>query len=214
MAIGFRSRRSSRRRPNEEAPSVRRTVSIWPFLAAFLLLGVVGLIGVLLGYSTQRSNSEQIVVPQTTVGTMPAEAPGASIPVTVPGGAPAPDGVSGVLRENSVTTYTFAVPESVSAAASDTAIFPTTAVPTADGTGLTLSVGCAASAEEALVQISVTEDPTAVTVLVVGLVPRAGVPCQPETPPEVISVPLESPIGSRPVVVVSPGTPIPGLDGS
>ena len=205
-------RSGSRARPTD-GPTGPRTVSIWPFLVGFLVLAGIGLAGVLLGYSTQSSNRQRLDVPQTTAGTTPEEAPGATVPVTLPGGASAPNGVSAVAVDGDVTTFSYPVPEALRSAPVDDAVLPATAVPTPDGGSLRVSVGCLRSAEEALARISVTEDPTAVTVLVVGAVPRAGVPCEPVTEPRSAELPLRGAVGARPVVVVEVGTPIAATPG-
>ncbi len=211
MARRVGIRRSGRRGRSADTPSGPRTYSIWPFLVGFLVLAGVGLVGVLLGYSSQSSNRQRLDVPQTTAGTTPEEAPGAAVPVTVPGGAPAPPGVDEVVVDGAVTTFGFVVPDGLSAENADTAVLPASVVPSTDGAALEVSVGCLRSAEEALGRISVTEDPTVVTVVVAGLVPRAGVACEPQDPPREVTVPLGSPAGNRPVVVVAVGTPIPAI---
>jgi hypothetical protein len=131
-----------------------------------------------------------------------------SAPVTVPGGGPAPEGVREVLTAEDATSYTFDISSEFPAAGATTAVAPTRVTPAADGTSLTASVGCAASAQEVLGQLSVNEGAAAVTVVAVVLVPAGGAPCDPAAAPREVTVPLTQPLGTRAVVVVPAGTPI------
>ncbi|UDY37816.1 hypothetical protein [Dermatobacter hominis] len=186
-----------------------RTYSIWPFLILFVVLGTVGLIGIL-AFGSPSSPTGTIPSFTTTSTTPTTEPPEDTTPVTVPGGAAAPEGVRDVVAEGDATSYAFQTPESLATVPLRAVVARAQATPDAAGTSLVLEVACTASADEVLGQVSVTETATSVTVLpVVVLAAEGTAPCAPGAAPREVTLPLERPIGSRSVVLVPAGTEVP-----
>ncbi len=189
-----------------------RTFSIWAFVAVFVLLGAVGLVGVLI---VGNSNSETVQLPveQTTstteATTTTTAAGGGTTPVTMPDGTPAPEGVQDVVSEAGATSYAFVTPQELAEVPVRTVVAPATAVPDAEGTSLEVTVTCAAAVGEALAQLSITEDGSTVTVLPVVLAPADAPACDPATVLRTITVPLAAPVAGRQVVLVPAGTEVP-----
>jgi hypothetical protein len=73
----------ARRRSGGSEPAEPRTFSPWVFLAAFAVLALIGLLGVLLGLGDGGTGSVQLEVPQTTSTTVVV--PTSTIPPTGPG---------------------------------------------------------------------------------------------------------------------------------
>lgn len=186
-----------------------RTYGIFGFLAAFVVLGTVGLLAFLV-LGNSRTPTVQLPAASTTAGPTTTEAAddGTAAPVTVPGGAPAPDGVTQVVSSGGVISYAFEAPATLAQTPVQAEVPPTTATPTAGGTGLDVTVTCAGTAGEVLAQLSVTETATSVTVLTVVLAPAGAPPCTGEVL-RTVTVPLTSPLGARTVTVVPAGTPMP-----
>jgi hypothetical protein len=186
-----------------------RTYGIWWFVAAFVLLGAVGLAALLLvGNST--SETVQLPLDTTTSVTTTTAAPGATTAsVTVPGGAPAPEGVREVVSSGGATSYAFTTTEELASVPVRTVVGRATAVPTPEGTSLAVTVDCTVAEGEALAQLSITEDASSVTVLPAVLAPVSAPACVAGTVLRQVTVPLASPIGSRQVVLVPAGTEVP-----
>ncbi|MFZ4518251.1 MAG: hypothetical protein ACOYOP_07675 [Microthrixaceae bacterium] len=187
-----------------------RTFSIWLFLAAFVVIGALGLAALLLlgGPSTP---TVQLPTRQTTTSSTvpsPTVAGGGPVP-TVPGGAPAPEGVQSVVVDGDATSYAFTVPEDLTRVAVRAVVAPAEAVPTPDGRSLTVTVRCGAATGEVLAQLTVTEGDTTVGVLPVVLAPTGAPACAPEAAPRVATVPLAEPLAARTVVVAPAGTEVP-----
>jgi hypothetical protein len=186
-----------------------RTYSIWPFVAVFVVLGLVGLFGILI-FGNPTSPTGTIPSFTTTSTTPTTEAPDSSVPVTVPGGAAAPEGVRDVVAEGDVTSYAFDTPEALATVPLRAVVARATAAPDGSGTGIVLDVSCTRSADEVLAQVSVTESSSAVTVLpVVVLAADATAPCPAGAAPRQVTLPLRQPIGTRSIVLVPPGTEVP-----
>lgn len=213
-----RSRRRRSRSTRPEGDGEERTYSIWPIAIVFVLIGAIGL-GALLLKGSPSTPTETIPAFTTTtgpagVGDDPADqsTTGSSTtaaPVTVPGGGPAPEGVTDVLVSGGVTTFAFAVPESFETVPSVAAVARATVAVTADDSGLEISTSCAASDEEALAQVAVTITPSSVTVLPVVVAPSDGPPCAGQETTRQVVLPLGQPVAGRPITVVPFGTAIP-----
>lgn len=203
---------------DQQGPGEERTFSIWPIAVVFVLLGAVGLAAILLIGSPSTPTGTIPAFTTTTgpvgVGDDPADqsttgSNTTAAPVTVPGGAPAPEGVTDVLVSGGVTTFAFAVPETFETVPSVAAVARATVAVTADGTGLEITTSCAASDEEALAQVAVTINPSSVTVLPVVVAPSDGPPCAGQETTRQVVLPLGQPVAGRPITVVPFGTAIP-----
>ena len=187
-----------------------RTYGIWGFAALFVVLGAIGL-GAFLVFG--NTTTETVQLPAISTTTLPdttvPDPDGTAAPITVPGGAPAPDGVREVVSSNGATSYAFTVPEDLSQVPLVAQVAPATAVPSADGTSLDITVTCTKVVGEALAQLSITEDPTSVTVLPVVLVPADAPPCVAGEVLQQVTVPLDPPLAGRQIVFVPPGTAVP-----
>lgn len=215
--------------PNEEAGRGPRTISYWWVVAIAVVLFAVGIF-VFIGGDTTTPTSQVEQSQRRPITTAPPEevdpepddpdasvapvAPEPTVPtaVTLPGGAPAPEGVGEVLLADGALTLALVPPAGWTEPTAD----PTPRIAPVsvqrdpvDGSALILAVGCAGSAGEYLAQVSVTEAPSAITVMAVALQPGAGAPCDPTAGTREFRLPLTEPVGSRPVIVV-PAGPVPG----
>ncbi|MCB1269283.1 MAG: hypothetical protein KDB19_14290, partial [Microthrixaceae bacterium] len=142
-----------------------RTYSIWPFLAVFLLLGAVGLAGILV-VGNPTTPTETIPAFTTTSTTTPSStAPEPA--VTVPGGAPAPDGVKGVVVADGTTTYDFRRPAELSTGPLRAAAARSLVTAGIDGSSLVVGIACTLSDDEVLARIAVSESTEGVDVTAV-----------------------------------------------
>lgn len=206
---------SSPRPADPAGPRARRTFGIGGLLAVFALLATLGVLAVVL-LPSRDSETVQLPAPRpsSTLPGAPAttEAPrdaGSDPPVTVPGGAPAPKGVTKVLAASGSTSYSFDVPEAFRGARVKAAVPPATATPDPTGRRLVVKVSCSLVRNETLAQVSVSEGEAAVTVLPVVLVPDDGDPCPPGTVLATVALPLAAPLGARQVFVAPAGTAVP-----
>jgi hypothetical protein len=210
-----------------------RSYGIWGFVALFVVLAIIGGLVLFVG-GTPRSPTEQVgavqtpnttlVVPTTrtySAGEEPAPSstvapsdpaapsdsatpPAPSVPVTVPGGAAAPEGVREVLRADQATSFTFDVPEQLITSGADPVVVPTRVEPGGEAE-LRLWLSCARTSDELLAQVSIDESGSVVTVLAVALAPAGGAPCDPAAPPRELVLPLARPLDGRTVSVVPAG---------
>lgn len=200
-------------RPSSAAP--RTTVRASVLVAVFALLSALGVLAAVF-LPSRDSETVQLPAPRPS-STVAGAAPTTSAPtgtgttpqVTVPGGDPAPDGVTRVLATDGSTSYAFDVPDALRGAQVKAAVPPATAVPDASGRRLVVSVSCALVRNETLAQVSVSEGEATVTVLPVVLVPDRGEPCPPGTRLATVTLPLSAPIGARQVFVAPAGTEVP-----
>ena len=206
-----------RRPPDVPHPAAEsdRSVGIWGIVAIFVAIAVVGLV-VLLFIAPDEDES----VPVPTSQTLPegyeepatSEQAAGSAP-TLPGGAPAPEGVSEVDVGGGTTSLTFDPPagattdEGALAEGWTAQIAPARAEPSEDGSELLIRVGCGRSEDEFLAQLTVTEAETLVTVAAVAVAPDGGTPC-PDGEPDrhVFTIQLGEPLGDRQLDVVPAGT--------
>jgi len=206
-----------------ETPEVlaRPRYGIWGLAAAFVLLAAATLLVVLFLPSPQ---SETVELPSRRPGsTVPAggsvtndgsgtddgAGPQGGAAVTVPGGAPAPEGVTKVLATEGSTSFSFEVPSSFRDERVRAAVPPATAVPNGDGTQLLVRVSCSLVRNEVLAQVALSEGDSVVTVLPVVLVPEQGDPCPAGTELAQVVLPLTAPLGNRQVFVAPAGTEVP-----
>jgi hypothetical protein len=196
-----------------------RTYGLGLFITVFVLIALAGLIALLVlgggGGPTQQLSTRQTVSPTTSPDT--DESGGGSDTAsegeaTMPDGSPAPDDVQEVRTEDGVTSYVFEVPSGVTPSELEPSVAPTRAQLLEDGSGLVLQIGCAASAEEFLAQVSVGETEDTVTVAAVSLAPAGAAPCADDAATRRLQVPLAENGGDRSIVVVPPGTDIPDLE--
>ncbi len=198
------------------------TYSIWWFVAAFVLIGAIGLAFVLrvgsdsptidisppstLPGSTESTTSSTVATPSTTTSTGPiaTEGPGGQPVVTLP------DGVTQVLTEGGTTSYALAVPEGAELG-SEASVAPVQVQVAEDGVTARLRILCGPTADDLPAQILVTEGDSTVTFAVISVGPRNGAPCPDDAVPLELTIPLPSPLGDRAVVVVPAGTSVPSL---
>jgi hypothetical protein len=186
-----------------------KTYGIWWFVVAFVVLGAVGLAAFLLLGNDTTETVQLPLATTTSVTTTTLPAGATTAPVTVPGGAPAPDGVREVVSSDGATSYAFTTTEELSQVPVRTVVGRATAVATPEGTSLEVTVDCTVAEGEALAQLNITEDASTVTVLPVVLAPATAPACVAGTVLRQVTVPLASPIGSRQVVLVPAGTEVP-----
>lgn len=208
-----------------ETPEVlaRPRYGIWGLAAVFVLLAGLALLVVLFLPSPQ---SETVELPsKQPASTAPAAddddavtgtgasggtgGEGSGSAVTVPGGAPAPKGVTKVLATEGSTAFSFEVPPSFRDQRVRAAVPPATAVPNGDGTQLLVKVNCSLVRNEVLAQVALSEGDSVVTVLPVVLVPEKGDPCPAGTEIAQVILPLVTPLGTRQVFVAPEGTEVP-----
>ena len=207
-----------------ETPEVlaRPRYGIWGLAALFVLLAGLALLVVLFLPSPQSETVElpskrpASTVPQGddatgTSGSSDADSAGsgAATQVTVPGGAPAPEGVTKVLATEGSTAFSFEVPASYRDQRVRAAVPPATAVANGDGTQLLVTVNCSLVRDEVLAQVALSEGDSVVTVLPVVLVPEKGDPCPTGTQIAKVVLPLATPLGTRQVFVAPEGTEVP-----
>lgn len=206
-----------------ETPEVlaRSRYGIWGLAALFVLLAGLALLVVLFLPSPQSETVElpskqpASTVPSTDdAGTAGGASggtagQGSATPVTVPGGAPAPEGVTKVLATEGSTAYSFEVPTSFRDQRVRAAVPPASAVPNGDGTQLLVTVSCSLVRNEVLAQVALSEGDSVVTVLPVVLVPDEGEPCPAGTEIARVVLPLATPLGTRQVFVAPEGTEVP-----
>ena len=150
-----------------------------------------------------------------------ATEPGRGAAPTLPGGAPAPEGVSSVDVGDGTASLTFDPPPGATTDSGELApgwtaqIGATSAEPTEGGDELVVRVTCFGAQDEFLAQLTLTESDTAVTVAAVVVAPDDGEPCADSQDRHVITLPLEEPLGDRRLTIVPAGTPIePGAGAS
>lgn len=203
-----------------------RTYSIWWFVAAFVLIGGVGLLFVLRGGAESPTID---VGPKATLPTPSSSAAptssaatsssAASSSSTVPAAGTAttatedlPDGVAQVMRQGGASSYVLTVPGDVRPG-SEASVAPMQVQVDDEGRTATLRILCGPSAEAVPVQVMVTEGDTTVTFAAISVGPRNGSPCADAAVTRELTVELASPIGGRTVVVIPAGTPVPSLGG-
>ncbi len=184
-------------RDRAEGPA---TISFWTVAAVAVVLFAVGMVLFIKG-NPSGTTSQLEVSMRRPVPSGPS----------LPDGSHAPDGVVEVLEADGALTYALEPPpqwDDIEGSPS-TVVAPVTVTQDDDGNVLVLTVGCAASSEEYLAQVGLTESASTVTVMAVAVQPTAGAPCDPAAPPRQFRLPLQEPVGARTVVVVPPG-PVPG----
>ena len=205
-----------------ETPEVlaRPRYGIWGLAALFVLLAGLALLVVLFLPSPQSETVElPSKQPASTVpaaddgtggpGTSTGTGSGTATQVTVPGGAPAPEGVTKVLATEGSTAFSFEVPPSFRDQRVRAAVPPASAVANGDGTQLLVTVSCSLVRDEVLAQVALSEGDSVVTVLPVVLVPEKGDPCPAGTEIAKVVLPLATPLGTRQVFVAPEGTEVP-----
>jgi hypothetical protein len=180
-----------------------RTYSIWGFVAAFVLMCVVGIALLLLGVGSD-GGTEVVPVPQTL--------PDRASTTTTQQPVEVPDGVREVLRSEDTTSWVFDTPAAAVDGSELTAVVaPMRVTVSPDGTTASLVIDCAQSSEELLAQVVVTEGDSAVTFAAVALAAPGAPPCSESSAPRAVELALPEAIGDRAVVVVPAGTTLPEL---
>jgi len=189
---------------------------VWVFVA-------LALIGLFVLLFIRPTEDESVKVP--TSQTLPegyedptaATEPGEGGPPTLPGGAPAPEGVSSVQAQDGTISLIFDPPPGATTESGELApgwsaqIAPAEVTASEDGTEVVVRVRCGRSAEEFLAQLAVTESDTAVTVGPVAVARDGAAPCPDgEGDRRVLTIPLSNPVGSRELVTLPAGTPVDG----
>lgn len=184
-----------------------RTYSIWPLLAVFLVLGAVGLAGILVVGNPTTPTETIPAFTTTSTTTPPSTAPEPA--VTVPGGAPAPDGVKGVVVADGTTTYDFRRPAELSTGPLRAAAARSLVTAGIDGSSLVVGIACTLSDDEVLARIAVTESTERVDVTAVVVdAEDGGSTCSAGAPIRQVEVPLAAALAGRSITVAVAGTPV------
>ena len=184
----------------------RQTYSIWPFLAVFLLLTVVGLyLFVVNGSFDRAATSVRPDIPATTDPT--ATTTTEPTPVTMLDGSDAPEGVFDVETEAGRHVYLFRLPAGFTDEPTSSVVAPTLAQVVDDGNAVQVVMTCAVSADSVPAAVRINEDPFEVSVMAVAIGHTTGDQCDGGQLAD-ITIPLEAPVGSRRVVLERPGTPV------
>lgn len=190
-----------------------RTFSTWIFIAAFAALGAVG---IFLFISGDRQGSTEIVPTQQS-GASATTTPAGSAD-TDPAVAPAPGDETAASpgvdsgRVSGTNSFTFEPPAafaSIPPGDLRAEVPPATATAAGDRS-INLTVECGYSIDEFVAQIVVNEGADVVTVAPTVIVPVGGNPCPTDAPAREFELPLDAPLGTRPIVVVPAGTALPG----
>lgn len=208
-----------------------RTYSIWTFVALFVLLTVGGLLVLIFGgepdQGTIKLSAPQTLPTSTSVdsstsaaATAPTTTTTTSTTSTTVAGdlGSTPEGVAEVIVDGESTSYVFAaardlvvdggLPPGYTARVAPTSVTPDPD----DDRRLSVRIGCAASADEVLVQVIVTESDTVIVATAV-LVPDGGPPCTAGSS-RVVPVTLRAPLAGRPLAVLPAGTEFGAMPGS
>ncbi len=187
-----------------------RTYSIWPFLIGFVALGAVGVAALLLGggASSPTQTIPSFTTTSTAVSTTSTVSADPNAAVTVPGGGPAPAGVSAVNVDGDMTTYRFAVDGTAAVGALHAYVARAQAVPALDGASVIVSVACTEGDQESLSEIRLTEDEVTLHVEPVVVAPVFPGTCTASTVQRRVTLPLHSPIGGRQLVLSTPATAV------
>lgn len=215
--MAYPRRRRAGRTEGDEGP---RTYGPWGLVWVFVGLAGIGLFVLLFIRPTE---DESVKVP--TSQTLPegyedptaATEPGEGAAPTLPGGAPAPEGVSSVSVADGTTSLVFDPPSGATTDTGELApgwsaqIAPAQVSASEDGSEVVVRVGCGRSAEEFLAQLAVTESEIAVTAAPVAVARDGGAPCPEGTGDRhVLTIPLSAPVGERELVTLPAGTPVDG----
>ena len=197
----------------------RRTYGIWGFVAAFALLGLIGMVLLLLGVASGSGTSQvptrQTMPDRATSTTSSTSGSASSTTGSTPADAadpPLPDGATQVLSEGGTTSYVFAAPTGAETASLQPSVAPTSVRVAEDDRTATLAIGCATSSEEFLAQVVVTEGDQTVTFASIVVAPAGAPPCAPGSPTRQVELELVEPLADRAVVVVPPGAEVPSIE--
>lgn len=178
----------------------------WFFALFVLLIGVGG--WAVVAYGTyDREPTEEL--PNNAATTTPdAATTTVLVPVTMFDGSPAPEGIVQLVGENGENTYVFSKPPELEDVATEAVVPPVVIDLADDGTSFEITFGCAVSEEAVPAALQVFEDPFEVQIKAVVIGPRFGTPCSDDAVAGTFTIPLESPVGGRRVVVASSGATV------
>lgn len=134
-----------------------------------------------------------------------------STPVTYPGGEPAPDDATEVLRSDGTTSISFRLGRDPLGEKLQALVPPMKTKVSKDSSSITVWISCAQSSRESLAQVSVSETDRQLTVAAVVLVPPNSIGCNSSAAPRELVIPLESPVGNRAVVTTPAYTKLPDI---
>ncbi len=177
------------------------TISFWTIVAVAVVLLAIGIYLFVKGNPSGSTSQLDVSMRR----------PQAAAP-SLPDGSDVPDGIAEVHETDGALTYALEPPPEWAdyEGTPEPLVAPTTAEPVDDGAALQVRVRCAASSEEYLAQVGLTESASTVTVMAVAVQPDAGAaPCDPAAAAREFRLPLQEPLGSRTLVVV-PAGPVPG----
>lgn len=121
------------------------------------------------------------------------------------------DGITAHRNGGSTSFVVAPPPSAASIDVTDASIEVAPATATASGSVLTVTVRCSSSADEFIGQITVDEGTDVVTVAPLVIVPSSGAPCAADASATEMQLPLSAPLGTRGLIVVPAGTPVPEL---
>ncbi len=186
----------------------QKSYSILIILVVLFVLGLIGLAGVLIVGPSGQSSTEQLSRDTSTTSSSSSVPEGISDPAeyVLPDGSALPDNIEKVLVSPGQRVYVYKVPDGFLAEPNLSVVPPAETKPALSGAAVTVEMGCAVSSGSVPDQITIFEDPLEVRVIPVALGHTLGVPCPADEIIETVTLPLEEPIGTRPLVVDGPGT--------
>lgn len=177
------------------------------FLAIFVVLVIVGTWAVI-SYGTYERDPTSVLADPPATTSPDATTTSSSVPVTMFDGSPAPEGIDRLLGENGKNTYVFAVPAEFREVATESVVPPVVIDLADDGASFQITFGCAVSVEAVPAALEVFEDPFEVNIKAVVTGPKFATPCTGDTDAGTFTIPLESPVGARRVIIARAGEPV------
>ncbi len=184
----------------------QKTYSVWGLLILFLILGALGLLGVLFLGASGNSATEQLPRNSSTTSTSTTRPPSTDTAIyEMPDGSPLPENLEKVMVSPGQRIYFFKIPDSFDSEPGVAVVAPGDADSAGAGAAVTVQMYCAVSQGSVPMQITVLEDDNQVRIVPVALGNVRGTPCEPDDVLVEITLPLEEPIGTRPLVMDPPG---------
>lgn len=165
-----------------------------------------------------RPSSTSTLPPNTTAastngrGSSTTATGSSNTPVTLPGGAPAPEGATSVVSTSDALNLGFNVDVAALGPSPEAIVPPLHLQALEDGRSIQVSIGCARSNSEQLAQLALTESASVVTVSAVVLVAPSMPPCGSDGPLHSVVLPLHQPLGTRSLMTVSAATKLPNVE--
>lgn len=187
-----------------EDQNQERTYGIWGLLALFVLIGAVGLYLVFtLGAADRTPTEPRPAQPGPVATDSTTTVPQSD--VTFLDGSAVPEEIFEVVAEPGRHVYLYTLPDGFTDEITSSVVAPTLVSVADDGLSVTLVMTCAVSADSVPAAVRVSEDPFEVNVMAVAIGHPLGDPCPEGEELTTLTIPLESPMGSRRVVLSRPG---------